>query len=660
MKFFKSIWNGIHTKAAVYIFFVLSVLSFTFFNAATWTHGWIAELYPLGDKFVPTLLTVIAVCSILHLGYMFILMMTAKDKPIRKNLPINIIHTIISVLSIVAFVYTVILFFGLDSGINAEAIMRAFGALKIDLPIAMLISFIPLAGLFAGTPKKSLQSMIASILVATLAVVPLQLSDMNIASSGNQEIPEMTFMSENQLKDGVISEEMLKDGEKADAKNLLTDDKSCWTPQDPNRMPADGCPNNMYSYAEIKLPEKRTFNTALIDETGNQVQYFRLQAKVNDEWVTVYRSEKIQAQRLCSFDAVTTDSVRLVIDKWRDTETPAQIRSIKLYNEPVRDAKNFEVTTYQRLDGDVPTEILAKGEDYVNTYARYYDVYSTVIIFGAVHWDDSGNMNFGSLGEEGFAREINALKEIIDHRSNKNHDVKIICTALADGAWDSNVNIYMTMYWESIADKIAEFVKKYDFDGVDIDWEYPQTKDDWAVFDKFIARLDENMKSDGEEKILSAALSAWGLGMTEETLDRFDQIQFMAYDGNDQDGYQSSLRQAQEGLQAFKDNGADISKINIGIAAYARPVNSGPFWGVWRDFEDANYWDSKYYNINDAGQVYEGTFCSPAVAGDKTAYALFCGAGGVMVFRTACDKTMDDPNAVACGIENALKRYVAQ
>ena len=30
-----------------------------------------------------------------------------------------------------------------------------------------------------------------------------------------------------------------------------------------------------------------------------------------------------------------------------------------------------------------------------------------------------------------------------------------------------------------------------------------------------------------------------------------------------------------------------------------------------------------------------------------------------MVFRVACDKTMDDPNSVACGIENALKRYVA-
>lgn len=65
-----------------------------------------------------------------------------------------------------------------------------------------------------------------------------------------------------------------------------------------------------------------------------------------------------------------------------------------------------------------------------------------------------------------------------------------------------------------------------------------------------------------------------------------------------------------------------------------------------------------YFNVHDGGQVYTGTFCSPALAGDKTALALFSGAGGVMVFRVACDKTMDDPNSVACGIQNALNRYV--
>ena len=167
---------------------------------------------------------------------------------------------------------------------------------------------------------------------------------------------------------------------------------------------------------------------------------------------------------------------------------------------------------------------------------------------------------FGECGEEKFSREISALKEIISKRSNKEHEVKLIVTTLADGTWqdlENGVNGYMTEYWESIADQTIAFAEKYDIDGVDIDWEYPQTPNDWKVFDNFIARLDDGIQKTKPNAILSGALSSGALGMTEETLDRFDQIQYMAYDG---------------------------------------------------------------------------TFCSPALAGDKTAYALFSGAGGVIVF----------------------------
>ena len=105
---------------------------------------------------------------------------------------------------------------------------------------------------------------------------------------------------------------------------------------------------------DIKFFKKvgSAINTALIEEIGNQVQYFRIQAFVDGEWKTVYQSEKIQDMRLCSFDAVTTDRVRLSIDKFRDDAVPANIKSLKLYNEPKRNAEGFEVSAYQRLDGD--------------------------------------------------------------------------------------------------------------------------------------------------------------------------------------------------------------------------------------------------------------------------------------------------------------------
>lgn len=661
MKFIKKISDAFHSRAGAYIFFLLSVFAFINLKGATWAYGWIAELYPLGDKFVPTLLGVIAVTAAVHFIYLFFSAFKGeKKKDVKGITALNILHTVFAVIAVAVFIYTAVLVFSLDSGFTADKISNGFKAIISNLIFPALAGGMGLMLVFCSSSKKAVQALISGAVVSAVVIGCTAMPNIQSGNSDSKNLPEITLQSENVLDGAAISFESLKKDEKPDAINMLSNDNSCWTAQAPAGMPADGYPDSNNSYAEIQLTQKSEFNTAIIEESGNEAQFFRLQAFINDEWVTVYQSEKIQAMRICSFDTVTTDKIRLSIDKFRSEDTPVKIKSLKLYNEPKRDMTDFEVTAYQRLDGDVPTEILAKGEDYVNNYARFYDVYSTIIVFAAVHWDENGKMNFGEAGEEKFASEVAALKEIIAHRSNQSHRVKLIVTALADGAWGdghNGVNSYMADCWEDVANQIVDFTKKYDFDGVDIDWEYPASADDWKNYDSFIQKLDRDLSEYKEDFVISTALSAGQLGLSQETFNCIDQIQYMAYDGNDEDGYQSSLHQAEEGLKAFADNGADISKINIGIAAYARPINSTPYWASWRALEEANYWNSKYYTIHDGDQVYEGTFCSPALAGDKLALALFSGAGGVMVFRSCCDKTMDDPNSVACGLENTLHRY---
>jgi len=453
----------------------------------------------------------------------------------------------------------------------------------------------------------------------------------------------------------IIHEDTLGWWDHPDAANLLKGNRKCWTPQ-----PADGP-----VAVEIQLAAESTFNTAYLEEAGNQVQYFRLQAMIGGKWVTFFRAEKIREMRLCSFDAVTTDRVRLVIDEFT-RKWPARIRALRLYNEPKRAASDFTVAIYQRLHSNLPTDILARGEDYARTFARFYDVYNTVILFQSVYWSEDGALVYTMPGKQGaeaeaeFARQLDALKQIIALRTNP-HEVRIICNALPDTGDHKGINTFMAKHWKTVADQSVAFLQKHALDGLDIDWEFPQNADDWRLLDQFFAYLHDEMQRVRPGAILSAAISASFAG-SDETINRIDQIQFMAYDGTDGDGLQSSFKQAVDGIAAFAKRGIDLKKINIGIGAYGRPLDGGPVWIDWHVVQgegDALYWNSKHYNILYGGKYYDASFCPPGLASDKTAYALLGGAGGVMVFVLSTDRLMDDPNSVARGIENALRRLTA-
>ncbi len=72
MKFFKKVGSAINSRAFAYTSFVLSVCAAVFLSSATWTYGWIADIYPLEDKIVPTLLGVICACAAVNLIYLLI------------------------------------------------------------------------------------------------------------------------------------------------------------------------------------------------------------------------------------------------------------------------------------------------------------------------------------------------------------------------------------------------------------------------------------------------------------------------------------------------------------------------------------------------------------------------------------------------------------
>ena len=129
--------------------------------------------------------------------------------------------------------------------------------------------------------KKSLLLIAISILFVILGIS-------FVGCSNKLCILDLEITGENLMNGATIVSESLIDKEKPDAENMLADNNKCWTPLN----------KNLYANVEFKLNGKKTFNTAVIDEVGSEIRYFRLQAKINGKWQTIYTSEKMEKQRI--------------------------------------------------------------------------------------------------------------------------------------------------------------------------------------------------------------------------------------------------------------------------------------------------------------------------------------------------------------------------
>lgn len=655
----KKVLNRLNSRIATYIFMLISALAFSFFSGAVAILPWIKRVY--GESTINIFSMSIVILVLIHFVYLVVLSFIGnKWEKSKCDIIIKCIHIIVDLASLAIFVYTIILDFALSEGFSAEKILRGLDSLNLVFPLAT--AGFGLVFTVCETGKKVLKPIIATgitlaIICSMMFVAPIVRENNN---SERQYKIELT--SGNLAKNASISFETLVKGEKADAANILSDDDKCWTAKYPGTeqvVGLDGKTDN--AVAEISFAETISFNTAIIVEENNNVEYFRIQALINDEWVNVYQTERINYTKLCSFDSVTTNKVRLCIDKFKYSSQEVKIKSFRLYNEPKRNVDDFDVSVYQQMHIPFATEILKKGDEYASDFAKCYDVYSTVILFYSIAWDENGEIAYRIGSEEAFANELESVRKLISLRSNKEHDVKLIITALSDKGLVNNdkvdINTYMAEHWSAMADKMLDLVKKYDLDGIDIDWEFPSSEQDWQNYGSLMKKLSSGLKAYKENAILSTAFAAGGAKLPKDVTNNIDRIQYMAYDDGNSEGWHSTFQKALEGLKAFSDNGFDLSKINIGIAAYGHPIDGAPNYINWQSNKNANYWDCKYENIESEDQVFDVAFCSPALASDKTALAILSGAGGVMVFSIVSDRTMNDELSIANGINNAVNRY---
>ncbi len=98
-----------------------------FLDSAKWAYGWIAAFYPLGDKFVPAMLGVISACIAVTFIYLLIAAIAGDKLKSKKGITaLNIVHTIVAVLTIILFVYTLVLVMNLDKGFSLSGFAKRY------------------------------------------------------------------------------------------------------------------------------------------------------------------------------------------------------------------------------------------------------------------------------------------------------------------------------------------------------------------------------------------------------------------------------------------------------------------------------------------------------------------------------------------------------
>lgn len=246
------------------------------------------------------------------------------------------------------------------------------------------------------------------------------------------------------------------------------------------------------------------------------------------------------------------------------------------------------------------------------------------------------------------------LKELVVQAHQDNAKVFI-----ALGGWSYKGKPLVSVF-ETIAESkekrnlliknICTLVEEYNLDGVELDWEHPNSKT-IGDYERLVIELKAALDEEGKE--LTAALNgAWSTTagpevsqlITDNCLESFNFINVMAYDMNNEN--HSPLWFAETSINYWLNRGVSAEKIVLGMPLYARPS-----WQQYRHLVaiDPDFAFTDYAATQPLGSYYNGI----NTLREKTVIALKK-AGGVMLFDV--NEDTEDETSVITMIDDLLSR----
>ena len=398
----------------------------------------------------------------------------------------------------------------------------------------------------------------------------------------------------------------------------------------------------------IDLKSVQEFNCIILKENGLNIKDFTILASENGETYTeIYHGDKIEYHRLCTFDTVSARYIRIFISK---ADSFFSIKEIEVYNQPQINSDDFRMTGYvlntgfyEILQNDLIADKKAAIKSMLDGYN--FSELTHVNFFCGVTFDEDGNVFVGKQDDyqnETQQESRKELKYMVDCMREFGSDQLKITFDIGNGSGNYSTNIAMDNNRDFFISNLINLANEIGFDGIDIDYEFPQSDYDFQTFSNFLIELKSRMVNElnvKEKCILSCAFGTRDVNYSQEVINALDMVNMMTYDIFDQDGEHSSFWScAVQGAKYLEEVGFSKEQINIGIPFYGTQVDALMEQYSYKDAQGFDYYKNRYiFNSYYNASPTEVYFNSPAMVRDKTAYALLNEYGGIMVWHFSCD-----------------------
>ena len=293
--------------------------------------------------------------------------------------------------------------------------------------------------------------------------------------------------------------------------------------------------------------------------------------------------------------------------------------------------------------------------------ARHMACYTDIIAFYCVVKND-GTIGHGWNGEqftdEKLAAAVARMKEL-----RGNRDVRILVSI----AWCKDALHSVTadpVLRSRMAENLAAFVDRFGFDGVDFDWEYPESKADWENWCLAVAELKPRLFALGGGKQVSISVTGYRMNQAANSLGAgnalkglFQQCNFvctMSYDSNSSDGHAPQWLM-QNDVQKCQDfGGLKNCKIAAGQAFYTNYYPDAPNTQYGFNWVVNNY--PQHVDSTDVFQADDGrtvTYNSLKTIRKKVAWCRESGVG-VMIWANETDVAITHPKSATRALASQI------